>query len=248
MKKTSGIFLLLLFTAGMTFAETIKVKSIQEGSYTVKASDKSSGKARWENIITIKKTGAYIYVEGLGRGLYGKDNKNLTWKSEAYATWVNDELIPYNTKIVFKNSQGEVVQTLNKSFNRASGKVICDVDGKTKQFTFYDDLLDREIMGIVLSSFPYKEKPEMIFHILTHEPQVYKVAMKYRGLETVTLNGRAVECYKLEMVLDLGAMNIFGAFVPKTYFWYQTAAPHDFVRYEGLESGLGTPYIVMEGE
>jgi len=33
---------------------------------------------------------------------------------------------------------------------------------------------------------------------------------------------------------------------PKTYFWSTVAAPHFWVRYEGLENGRATPKIVME--
>jgi hypothetical protein len=125
-------------------------------------------------------------------------------------------------------------------------KVLCG-DGDAKwEFEFKDDLVDTENLSTCLENYPFAEERDLECHLLTHAPMLYRITMKYQGRETLTLAGRSVECYRLEMVPDLGMLSIFGAFVPKTYFWYETAAPHKFVRYEGLESDLGTPYIVMQ--
>ena len=41
-------------------------------------------------------------------------------------------------------------------------------------------------------------------------------------------------------------LNLFRSLFPKTYFSFTVAAPHFWVRYEGLEIGRGTLEIVME--
>jgi hypothetical protein len=34
--------------------------------------------------------------------------------------------------------------------------------------------------------------------------------------------------------------------LPKTYLWFTVKEPHFWVKYEGLESGFASPYVVME--
>lgn len=41
-------------------------------------------------------------------------------------------------------------------------------------------------------------------------------------------------------------MGIFSGIIPTIAFWFQAAAPHQFVRYEGPESGPFSPTIVQE--
>jgi hypothetical protein len=49
-------------------------------------------------------------------------------------------------------------------------------------------------------------------------------------------------CYELEFGMD----GFFGAFVPKSYFWYEKAAPHRLIRYQGQTAGPGSPSYAIE--
>ena len=122
----------------------------------------------------------------------------------------------------------------------------CVKNSDKKDFDFEDDLIDKEVLGTCMMNFPFGRKEDFEFHMMTNEPAHYKMTMINRGSKSVQVDGSAYDCYKLQMVPDLGFLGIFAPFVPKTYFWYRVDAPHDFVRYEGLESGLNTPYIVMQ--
>jgi hypothetical protein len=55
-----------------------------------------------------------------------------------------------------------------------------------------------------------------------------------------------IDCYKVELVPHLGILNLVKAFFPKTYLWFSVAPPHFWVKYEGLEEGLGTPQVVVD--
>jgi hypothetical protein len=246
MKKLLSALLLTLFVAGTALAGQVTVTHIAEGARGLKAKDKASGQPLWTSRVNTRKmTNAkgepFLYIEDNGSGIYGKDKTAKSWKTVTYVRISGDNLVPYSVKQTVKDSAGKVVFTLEKSYNAAAKKVYCTVNGQPKSFNFQSDLLDKEMLGQVLMNYPL-DKPEITFNFLTHEPAQYKMTLKYLGAEV--MNG--ANCYKLEMIPDLGALNLLGAFVPKTYFWYKKALPHDFVRYEGLESGLGTPYIVME--
>ena len=247
MKRTLAVLLAVCcLTASLVSAEQVVVTNIQEGLKGLKAKDKASGQALWTSKLNTRRTAnakgePFLYIEDNGTGIYGKDKTFKSWKTVTYIRISGDNLVPYSVKQTVKDKTGKVVFSLDKSYNATTKKVYCTVNGQPKSFDFQRDLLDKEMIGQVLMNYSL-DKREITFHMLTHEPASYKMTLKYLGDEM--MNGS--NCYKLEMIPDLGALNLLGAFVPKTYFWYKKTLPHDFVRYEGLESGLGTPYIVME--
>jgi len=250
MKKIIVLFLLFFVTVSVAGAEIFKVTKISEGLKKVRARDKDSGKNLWQSSFKTQKImhqgKPFLYVEENGSGIYGSDKKFKKWKGEGYFIVNGTQLIPYQVKEVYRDKSGKLVKAVDKFYDQKTKKVICRVDGKNKKFDFKPDLIDKQILAICSMNYPFESKRDFKFHLLTAIPSLFKMTMKYRGIENLKVGNKTVKCYKLEMIPDLGALNLLGAFVPKTYFWYKVAAPHEFVRYEGLESGLGTPYIVME--
>lgn len=238
------VMVILIAAAGR--AEVMKITDLSLGSQGLKASDKASGKALWKSVVKTVKTAndkgePFLMIEENGSGIYGKEAKQQSWHSAAYFWIKGDQLIPYQVKQVYKDPNGQVIGTVDKYYDQKNKQVACKINGSAKQSDFPADLVDKELLGTTLINYPL-DRRQVSFHLLTHEPTLYRIDMKYLGNETMG----GVECYKLQMIPDLGMLNLLGAFVPKTYFWYSLKAPHKFVRYEGLESGLGTPYIVME--
>lgn len=246
MNRISISLLICLVFNGSIAAEIIKVEKIDEGVKVTEAREKSSGKKLWQSKLSISQIDfdgqPFVYLEDIGQGKYGPGKNEVTWHTTSYIRRVGDQLVPYQVKVIFRDKQGKVIKKLEKHYNSEAKKVICLSKDGERKFDFKPDLIDREIFGIVLRNFPFEDKEGVELHLLTHEPIMYKISMKNKGKELV----EGVECYKLEMAPDLGALSIFGAFVPKTYFWYTVEEPRQFVRYEGLESGLGTPYIILE--
>ncbi|MDD5593345.1 MAG: hypothetical protein PHG97_01210 [Candidatus Margulisbacteria bacterium] len=233
-------------------AEIFKISNLPAGTEQYRVSDKASGQPRWQSAQKVQQLTdqgkTFLYLDENGSGLYGSDKKDKTWNAKSYFYLAGGRLVPYQVNIVYKDKSGAAAGRISKYYDRQNKQVVCTTNGAVKTFDFKDDIVDKEDLGFCLMNYPFEEKRDMVFYLLTHEPTLYRVTFKYKGVETLTRNGKPVDCYKLEMIPDLGALNIFGAFVPKTYFWYTTGPDHDFVRYEGLESGLGTPYIVMEGQ
>ena len=246
MKKLLIVSICCSLLAIPCLAESISIKNFDEGVHRTQAREKDSGQPLWQSKLSISNIShegqAFLYLEDRGSGKYGKEGNEVTWQTTSYVRKNGDKLVPYQVKVIFKDKQGKLVRQLEKYYDLETGKVLClSADGERK-FDLKADLIDKEMFGVILRNFPFEEKDEVKLHLLTHEPTMYRITMKNRGKEIID----GVECYKLEMIPDLGALSIFGAFVPKTYFWYTVAQPHDFVRYEGLESGLGTPYIILE--
>jgi hypothetical protein len=219
------------------------VTKITEGSQGINACDKNSGQPLWQSNITSRKMKYQgkdmLYLEENGKGICGKDKTFKTWQKQVYSYISQNQLVPYQVKIIFKDTKGNVVRTLEKYYDQGSKKVTCKDNGKIFTFDFTADLLDEDNLDTYLSNFPISSANQCEFHLLTHEPAIYKMTINYLGIDSTN------NCYKFQMIPDLGMANIFGVFVPKTYFWYSTDPSRTFVRYEGLESGLGTPYLIM---
>jgi hypothetical protein len=251
MRKIALILVgLVVLWAGLSEAEVFNYSNLAEGTQHLRAWEKSSGKDLWQSTILTQKIShegrAFLYIKEEGAGIYGQEKKDQTWQSEAYYQLQGDQVRPYQTKLVYKNIKGQTIKTIEKFYDREKKKVICLVDGQPRKFDLKADLIDKELLGTAVRNYPFAERRDFIFHLLTNEPTLYKITLEHKTVETLIIDGEMIKCHKLRMIPDLGALSIFGAFVPKTYFWYTAAQPHEFVRYEGLESGLGTPYIVMQ--
>lgn len=234
--------MLLILVAGLSSAELFNVQNIKYGKTNLKAIDKATGQALWQCTLTVQKANGFIFTEEKGVGIWGKDRTYKNWDARSYFKLEGTKLMPYQVEVIIKDQNGSVVQSIKKSYDSKNQVVYCRIDGRMKTLTFDPDMIDKEEMGVCISSYDFERKPDMSFHLMTNEPARYKMTLKYLGTETMN----NLPCHKLQLVPDLGALNVIGSLVPKTYFWMEVAPPHDFVRYEGLESGLGTPYIVME--
>ncbi len=250
---TMNKVLLLLFAVSFglvltipTSAENPNIKDIAGKTYTLLSREKSSGKLRWQSCIKpqiIEHKGVtFIYFTEEGKECI-KEGKCKTWISSGFSYL---DGTPYWIKVTLKDSQGKAIENVEKFYDRENKEVICNVNKKIKEFEFKENLVDKQNIVIFLMNYPFEEKRNLDFYLLTHDPALYKLNLKFRGKEKIRIKDREIECYKLEMLPDLGFFNFFRVFIPKTYFWFETSPPHYFVRYEGLESGIGTPYVVTE--
>ena len=243
MRKSLTILLILsFFAAGFSHAEVFKIKNIWEGVNQLRAREKSSGKDLWQSKVQVQEIKDSLHILEEGGGICGREERYLSWRYESFFKVEGSKFLPEKINVVYKLKNGKTLKTLKKSFDYENKKVICNVNGKEKEFEFKDDLVDRENLGLFLSNYPFEKKKDLSFHLLTHEPSLDKMIIKYKGRETINM----VKCYKLEMTPDLGVLKILNAFIPKIYFWYECEPPHNFIKYEGLESGLNSPYIILE--
>ncbi|MFH2033927.1 MAG: hypothetical protein ABIJ26_04390 [Candidatus Margulisiibacteriota bacterium] len=249
MKKLFIGFLVMAFAATVCSAEVFKIIDIDNTEGTVLAVEKKTGEKLYEATSwgDIVKDGNTTYVRKFEKGAGIKKGGYRSWLTEAVYVREGNRMIPYSGKGIFKDKDGKVIETVNTTYDRASSKVSVTTNGETKTFDFPDDMINNAALGTCIRNFPFEEGRDVKFTLLASGPQVFKITMKNLGKETViTHDGKQIECYKLQMVPDLGALALVGAFIPKTYFWYEAASPHRFVRYEGLDGGLGTPYMVYE--
>jgi len=241
---------LVFMLSGLGLAEVFKITSLGSGPKKETAIDKASGQQLWQTEIKVVKFNLegkpFIYITDNGSGIYGKDKTFKSWTSASYYRYDGTTAIPYQGKLVYKDKSGKVIQTIEKSYDPEHKTVLYKDNGKDTIYEYRKELIDRELLGTAISNYPFDKKRDFVFRLLTNEPRIYPMTLKFIGEEALKVGGKTVDCYKIQMIPDLGVLNLLGAFVPKTYFWETKSEPHDFVRYEGLESGLGTPYIVIQ--
>jgi hypothetical protein len=82
------------------------------------------------------------------------------------------------------------------------------------------------------------------FWMITPTGDKYEIDAKidYKPVQ-IEIEDSSIPCYKLTLKADVGFLSVFS---PVLTFWYETAPPHDFVRYVGPEKGPMSPTIIQE--
>lgn len=226
-------------------AEILNVKYLESGHGKILAKGENSGQNRWIGDIYIQRTkgqDGIVTIEKHGHGYFGSDTVYKTWNSKGTFNLIDNKMTPLEIKDVFYDKSGKIVNSVEKKYDANSGKITCITNGKQKVFDLKDDVIDDMNLSFMMSNFPF-EKQQINFHLLTLEPDLYSFTGKFLGTDVIDVDGVKKTCYKIQLTPNLG---IFGVFAPDSYFWVEAAVPHKFVRYEGLESGLNTPSIIID--
>lgn len=185
-----------------------------------------------------------------GKGQYSGFTGPISWTADAVWT-AEGTLRPLRSEKIVKDANGRVIGKERTTFDPARGSVKYERerDGRvveSKQMSVPADTLAPEGIAGILRFLPFERWHNQTVHILSYEPKLYEVKLELRGKEMVKTPAGEFECYKMELVPQLGALNVLRSFLPKEYFWFSAEPSHFWVKYEGLEDGPGTPQISME--
>lgn len=222
----------------------------QNGASVATSTDKNSGwKAQWgmqELQLHGKRT---VRFQETGSGRLSAFSGEVRWS--VVSTWLADGgFRPLETERTVTTSEGKVLLVERKHFDPTKGTVRLErtSTGQASEIRLVDvpeDTLAIEGLAGVLRFAVIPQSREFSAHILTNEPKVYKVSFEWRAEEKVRTPAGDFDCYRVEMVPHLGLLNVVRPFLQKTNFWFTVAAPYNWIRYEGPESGPGTPAVVM---
>jgi hypothetical protein len=106
-------------------------------------------------------------------------------------------------------------------------------------------LADFTIMNYLFRVFPFGKREKLkIGSYREEQKDDYPLNVTCKKQEKIEINGRTIECYKLELGMD----GFWGRFFPKTNMWYSVEPPHYLVRYKGQSGRPGSPKRVVELE
>ncbi len=224
----------------------------EEGSFIT--SYKEGGtrwKATWSIEEFVERGENRVRIVLNAQGIRDPFTRDMRWK--AVSVWrAGAGFTPLESTTEVKDFQGRLVMTERITVDDPSGQATFERqsyeegDNVNKEYEIDKDLLIVEGLALALRSLPFGTDDTVKAQFLTNEPDLYNVEFRQKGRETIKTPGGEVECYKVELVPKLGALNVFKVFFPKTYFWFTVAPPHKWVRYEGLENDRDSPEVVME--
>jgi len=221
-----------------------------EGSYH--CLEKDSGTERWRvdwRMGKVHKDSKIILeMKEHGYGVYGNREEKVSWSMETFLEY-GDSLQTIRSRKEIRNMQGEPIEIVSRKFDVVQGTVDFErkdlISDKVYSHSFRpgSTVIGPENIALALEGTGLAEGYKTEFYLCTDEPKLYEVTAKCSRKEKIVVAGREVECYKVEIIFHLGIWKIF---VPKMYFWYTADESHRWIRYEGLESGRGTPQVIME--
>ena len=185
-----------------------------------------------------------------GQGHLSPFSGEVRWSLES--VWSAEPgLQPLDSEKIVTNATGARLVTERKRFDAVNGIVKLErlrptAAREEKSLRVPEDTLIAEGIAGVLRYLTFDETGSFPAHLLSNEPRLYKVTFENRGREHVKTPAGEFDCYKVEMVPHLGVLNVVRYLYPKAFFWFTVATPHSWVRYQGPESGPGTPEVVME--
>lgn len=188
-----------------------------------------------------------LWARSLGRGAY----KGKSFKSE-----LNEYYFLKGNKITIRSLRG-ITSREGKTWQSYSADF--DWENKTAFFEFQDfekdEIISQSValnegmivvqdIGLYLQNMPERGVKEEKLTALLPNGRTFGMLLKLaEDAETVSVQGREVVCYRIELKPDLGLISYF---IPNVNYWVEKDAPHYFVRYAGLLSGPGSPDVIQD--
>jgi len=243
-----AIYLFVFFASVINVPATL---TPQSGSSRATAKDpKVSWTSEWGMELTEFEGKKAARFTEKGSGRLSSFSQEVRWSSEA--VWLADNaFLPVDIEKTVTSADGTPLLVERKHFDREKGTVLFErrkggARPESKTLDVPADTLAIEGLAGVLRFVSVDKDHPFSAHVLTNEPHVYSVNFEWRGTERIETAAGTFECYKVEMIPNLGVLNLIRPFLAKTSFWFTVAAPHYWVRYEGPESGPRTPDVVLE--
>jgi len=197
-----------------------------------------------------KVSGNFFKITEIGSGDYDK-YKNITWESLVNVENVEGFLKIIDSARTIKDNDGNIVIARKKEFDYIKNKIYytaTDGDGKIikkKTFPIKGVVTDNIALIYFLNGFIENIESGDEFYLITNEPRLYKVDIKLMEQEVLNLGNSEIETIRLRLVPDFGLFTgVTSALVPPTFVWYELDKPHRWVKYQGLESGIGSTHVI----
>ena len=196
-----------------------KVIPREKGSIQVSGSGKAQRwTAEWTMEPATENGLPAVHFTEVGRGQYSGYNEPVSWTIDA--VWSSNQVFrPLRFEKTIKNSSGRVIGTERKTFDPAKESV--DFERKREGHateskhlaTPVDTLAAEGIVGI-MRFLPFDHWRPTKVHLFSNEPRLYEMKIEMRGREHVTTPAGAFDCYKIELVPELGALNLVKGLFP----------------------------------
>jgi hypothetical protein len=255
-RLTTFVMILWLGVVSPSSADLLKsppMAATEEKGTTVTRTKGSAArsKAQWSIEKTKSDGRDVVKMTETGQGAYSGFNQEVRWNIEAYWS-TGDAFRPLRFQKTVTDKSGKSLVQEMKQFNWTKHQVRFErrdlKDGKTtaKVMTIPDDTLTVEGIAAALRALPFETKRPFAAHFLTNEPKLYDITLEVRGREKIQTAAGSFDCYKVELVPHVGALDAFRFLFPKAYFWFTVDPLHTWIRFQGPENGPSSQEIIIE--
>lgn len=205
---------------------------------------------RWSQTIRETESGTMVLFRESGQGIHSPFEESVRW--EVNSIWeMGSRFRPLETEREFYSPARELLrrESIVLDWDRGIAEFVRthpDEDSSEREtFEIPPDTLIISGIASALRGFPFGSGQTIKVHLLTNEPHLYEIEIESKGREEIAVPAGNFEAYRLKLNINLGFLNLFRAFLPDTYFWFDASRPYPWLRYQGLEGGRGTPEIEM---
>jgi hypothetical protein len=187
-----------------------------------------------------------------GEGDYD-EYKNVTFFIEALVEEKDGLLYPIYSFNSIRNKGGGLVARYEKKFDYVKQRIYYIISDsketivKKTVFPMKGLTVDGPTMIHFLKIFAahHGENSYKTFYLISEKAQLYRINIKDMGIETLELPAGKIRAIKLRLVPELGLLTgIAKSLIPPTFVWYTEREPYEWLRYEGLETGVGSTHII----
>jgi len=225
-----------------------------EQSGVVKTVLQKSGQDRSEGNFVVYKTnkGQIPYRLTLyGKGDFDRFEK-VSWHIESELTPDGRYLVPLSTVCKIRDNQKQTLKVCKKTYDYFN-KIIKVEETRPEaseknEYTFpiKGRTCDYATLPFFLKTFIPRLGQEGFrhFYLITSEPALYKVNIKFVSEEYLTINNERIPAVRVRLIADMGILDdVFDRFVPPTFMWYENRPPYRWLQYQGMETGKDSPYV-----
>ena len=227
----------------------------EKQKYTQRCVVKATSRLRWRlNGILEQIDDTTYLLREKGLGNYG-EFQNIKWEIESRLQLKDNLLCPIYSITDVKDRTGNNNFSLRKDYDYQNQKIaILKTDAQqniidSAEFPLKNKTVDYVTLMFSLKPFVQKlnQKETVKFNLLSIEPQIYKIIARFEKEEEIQIDGRQIQAIKIRLTVDKGMLNLVLPNAIRTAFiWYEKTPPYACLRYEGLESGKNSPYVIIE--
>lgn len=254
MKRVLMVMLLIVICATSARAQNVSPllmfdREVIEAEYTQNNKHYASLRTSIERVTT--KPPIQYELKARGAGRYG-NRKDVQWEKRALVEERAGQLFTLESSTKIFNRNGYLLKEYRNYFDEQEGTITnqeLNNTGNVVNEYFYPikgPSCDEVTMPFFLKV--YARNKENVdyrqFYLITNEPRLYDVNIRDRGVETLSLPAGTFKAIKLQLIADLGPLTeIVAQIIPRTYIWFAEDHPHEWLKYQGMDTGYGTPYV-----
>ena len=208
------------------------------------------GAVRWRANGEIKNIGPGVYLmTEKAQGVYSSFKGQVSWVSEMKFERTKESVRPMSLDKRVFDTKGRMIRRERQEFDLAGNTGTCIHEepvrnvSRTIKFKFDRDVVTRLSLGFYAQKFIESGKTSEKLQMVSEEPNVYNVELKLIGKETIDLNGRQMEAYRLCVDPMLGPLNFVKFLLPKSYAWHSAVPKYEWLGYAGLEGGINSEKV-----